>query len=132
MHSVLADLALESEAATVLSCDWPVPSTATSRARALRRALTSAAKFWVCKRGWTSPRKPWSVGRQRLRGGIAPGAHGARVAGEFHLGGLGQRHVPGRPARLWKSSATRAAVLDDWPAPAAPRQFDAAFERFAG
>jgi putative acyl-CoA dehydrogenase len=52
MQSVLADLALESEAATALALrlarafDSEAPSEI-----ALRRALTSAAKFWVCKRG---------------------------------------------------------------------------------
>jgi len=52
MQSVLADLALESEAATALALrlarafDSDAPSEI-----ALRRALTSAAKFWVCKRG---------------------------------------------------------------------------------
>jgi len=52
MRSVLADLALESEAATALSLrlarafDSEQPEEI-----ALRRALTSAAKFWVCKRG---------------------------------------------------------------------------------
>jgi len=52
MRSVLADLALESEAATALSLrlarafDSELPGEI-----ALRRALTSAAKFWVCKRG---------------------------------------------------------------------------------
>ena len=49
---MLADLALESEAATALSLrlarafDSEAPDET-----ALRRALTSAAKFWVCKRG---------------------------------------------------------------------------------
>src|ERR1700736_2070018 len=52
MQSVLADLAIESEAATVLAMrlarafDSEIDSEI-----ALRRALTSAAKFWVCKRG---------------------------------------------------------------------------------
>jgi putative acyl-CoA dehydrogenase len=52
MRSVLADLILESEAATALAMrlarafESDAPSEAT-----LRRALTSAAKFWVCKRG---------------------------------------------------------------------------------
>ena len=52
MRRVLADLALESEAATRLSLrlarayDSQAPHEA-----AFRRALTPAAKFWVCKRG---------------------------------------------------------------------------------
>ncbi|MCC8405574.1 isovaleryl-CoA dehydrogenase [Paraburkholderia sp. MMS20-SJTN17] len=57
MRNVLADLALESEAATVLfmrlarafeeSAD---ASSATSVERAWRRIVTPAAKYWVCKR----------------------------------------------------------------------------------
>jgi putative acyl-CoA dehydrogenase len=63
MKNVLADLALESEAATalVLRLSRAYDSTATARAggsaqgdaheQLLRRVLTPAAKFWVCKRG---------------------------------------------------------------------------------
>ncbi len=52
MQSVLADLAIESEAATVLAMRLAraFDSDADDEV-ALRRALTSAAKFWVCKRG---------------------------------------------------------------------------------
>jgi len=52
MRGVLADLVIESEAATALAMrlarafESDAPSETT-----LRRALTSAAKFWVCKRG---------------------------------------------------------------------------------
>src|SRR5512134_726148 len=63
MKNVLADLALECEAATalVLRLARAYDSTATARAggaaqgdsheQLLRRLLTPAAKFWVCKRG---------------------------------------------------------------------------------
>src|SRR5512134_2681465 len=63
MKNVLADLALECEAATalVLRLARAYDSTATARAggaaqgdsheQLLRRVLTPAAKFWVCKRG---------------------------------------------------------------------------------
>jgi putative acyl-CoA dehydrogenase len=52
MRNTLADLAVESEAAMLLALrlarafdsEWP-------RETALRRLLTPAAKFWVCKRG---------------------------------------------------------------------------------
>ena len=52
MRSVLVDLILESEAATALALRLAraFESDAPSEA-ALRRALTSGAKFWVCKRG---------------------------------------------------------------------------------
>ncbi|HLX03868.1 MAG TPA: acyl-CoA dehydrogenase family protein [Trinickia sp.] len=55
MQNVLADLALESEAATVLfmrlarAFDGD-PATASPEDRAWRRIVTPAAKFWVCKR----------------------------------------------------------------------------------
>jgi putative acyl-CoA dehydrogenase len=52
MRSVLTDLILESEAATALSMRLAraFESDAPSEV-SLRRALTSGAKFWVCKRG---------------------------------------------------------------------------------
>jgi putative acyl-CoA dehydrogenase len=52
MGSVLADLSLESEAATALALRLAraFDGEQTGEA-ALRRALTPAAKFWVCKRG---------------------------------------------------------------------------------
>ena len=52
MRSVLADLALESEAATALALRLARAFDAESpQELAFRRVLTSAAKFWVCKRG---------------------------------------------------------------------------------
>jgi putative acyl-CoA dehydrogenase len=53
MRNVLADLALESEAATVLALRLArtFEAHADPAARALARVLTPAAKFWVCKRG---------------------------------------------------------------------------------
>ena len=55
MQNVLADLALESEAATVLFMRLARafdadPATSTPEDRAWRRIVTPAAKFWVCKR----------------------------------------------------------------------------------
>jgi putative acyl-CoA dehydrogenase len=53
MKNVLADLALESEAATalVLRLSRAYDAQADAREQLLRRVLTPAAKFWVCKRG---------------------------------------------------------------------------------
>ncbi|MFO1398857.1 MAG: isovaleryl-CoA dehydrogenase [Burkholderiales bacterium] len=53
MRNVLADLALESEAATALALRLArtFESTADERERLLRRVLTPAAKLWICKRG---------------------------------------------------------------------------------
>ncbi|SAK73073.1 isovaleryl-CoA dehydrogenase [Caballeronia ptereochthonis] len=56
MRNVLADLALESEAATVLfmrlagAFEESATSGGALQARAWRRIVTPAAKFWVCKR----------------------------------------------------------------------------------
>ncbi|MEN9545214.1 MAG: hypothetical protein RLZZ598_2047, partial [Pseudomonadota bacterium] len=54
MKNVLADLALESEAATALSIRlahaFDAPATDTHEVM-VRRLLTPVAKFWVCKRG---------------------------------------------------------------------------------
>ncbi len=52
MRSVLADLVLESEAATALALRLACAFDSERQDEiALRRALTPAAKFWVCKRG---------------------------------------------------------------------------------
>jgi putative acyl-CoA dehydrogenase len=52
MQNVLADLALESEAATALVLRLAHAYDGDdARERLLRRVLTPAAKFWVCKRG---------------------------------------------------------------------------------
>ena len=51
MTNVLADLALECEAATALTFRLARAYDETTRVRlALRRAVTPAAKFWICKR----------------------------------------------------------------------------------
>jgi len=53
MKNVLADLALESEAATALAIrlSRAYDTQAEERERLLARVLTPAAKFWICKRG---------------------------------------------------------------------------------
>ena len=53
MKNVLADLALESEAATALAIrvSRAYDAQVDERERLLARVLTPAAKFWVCKRG---------------------------------------------------------------------------------
>lgn len=52
MRNVLADLALESEAATALALRLArAYDEQDEPARALRRVLTPAAKYWICKRG---------------------------------------------------------------------------------
>ncbi len=56
MQNVLADLALDSEAATVLALRLAVAvdrseHTDSAHEKTMRRLLTPVAKFWVCKRG---------------------------------------------------------------------------------
>ncbi len=104
MRSVLADMALESEAACALSLRLARAFDSDSPSEiALRRALTSAAKFWVCKRGCELAAEAMEVlGGNGYTEELHVGAHRARDAGEFHLGRLGQHHVPRRAARLWK------------------------------
>ncbi len=53
MKNVLADLALESEAATALALRLAraYDSQSDARERLLARVLTPASKFWICKRG---------------------------------------------------------------------------------
>ena len=53
MKNVLADLALESEAATALAIrlSRAYDAQADERERLLARVLTPASKFWICKRG---------------------------------------------------------------------------------
>ncbi|MCK7498866.1 MAG: hypothetical protein MZW92_56190 [Comamonadaceae bacterium] len=74
MKNVLADLALESEAATALALRLARgggPHRArdpTSTRRVMRRVLTPVAKFWICKRGSALRAGGDGMpGRQRLR-----------------------------------------------------------------
>ena len=104
MRAVLADLAIESEAATALALRLARAfDSETDSEVALRRALTSAAKFWVCKRGLRTRRgSHGSARRQRLHGGAPAGAHRARNACELDLGGIGEHHVSRCAARVWE------------------------------
>ena len=134
MRSVLADMALESEAAVALSLrlarafDSDHPSET-----ALRRALTSAAKFWVCKRGCELAAEAMEV----LGGnGYTEELPLARMAREMPVNsiweGSGNIMCLDLLRAFGKSSATRTAVLDELAgARGQLRQFDAAFESFA-
>jgi putative acyl-CoA dehydrogenase len=134
MRSVLADLALESEAATVLGLrlarafDAEHPSEV-----ALRRVLTSAAKFWVCKRGCELAAETMEV----LGGnGYTEELPLARIAREMPVNsiweGSGNIMCLDVLRAFGKSTATREAVLHEMSsARGMHRHFDAAFERFA-
>ena len=98
MVNVLADLALESEAATATALrlarayDEDDTRVAPLRHRD-RQVLGLQARDAARGRGAGVP------GRQRLRRGVADAAAAARRAAERHLGGLGQRDRARRPAR---------------------------------
>ena len=102
MRNVLADLAIESEAATVAMMrlaraydpdgeggDEPLPPPRHGRPQVLGLQAGAGARG----------RGPGMPGRQRLRGGMGPRPPLPRGAAQRDLGGLGQRPVPGRAAR---------------------------------
>jgi putative acyl-CoA dehydrogenase len=134
MQSVLADLVLESEAATALAMrlarcfDSDAPSEAT-----LRRALTSAAKFWVCKRGCELAAEAMEI----LGGnGYTEELSLARIAREMPVNsiweGSGNIMCLDVLRAFSKSPATAEVVLHELStARGQNRHFDAAFERFA-
>jgi putative acyl-CoA dehydrogenase len=134
MRSVLVDLALESEAATALSMrlarafDSDAPSEVT-----LRRALTSAAKFWICKRGCELATEAMEV----LGGnGYTEELALARMVREMPVNsiweGSGNIMCLDVLRAFAKSPSTGEVVLGELcAARGLDRRFDAAFERFA-
>jgi len=134
MQSVLADLAIESEAATALAMRLAraFDSDADDEA-VLRRALTSAAKFWVCKRGCELAAEAMEV----LGGnGYTEEMPLARMAREMPVNsiweGSGNIMCLDVLRAFGKSPATRDAVLAELvQARGLHSDFDAAFERFA-
>jgi putative acyl-CoA dehydrogenase len=100
---------------------------------ALRRALTSAAKFWVCKRGCELAAEAMEV----LGGnGYTEELPLARIAREMPVNsiweGSGNIMCLDVLRAFGKSQATREAVLAELSgARGQERHFDAAFERFA-
>jgi putative acyl-CoA dehydrogenase len=134
MRSVLADLALESEAATALSMRLAraFESDAPSEI-ALRRALTSAAKFWVCKRGCELAAEAMEV----LGGnGYTEELPLARIMREMPVNsiweGSGNIMCLDVLRAFAKSPSTCDAVLHELSAARGhDRRFDAAFERYA-
>src|ERR1700681_2680200 len=115
MQRALADLAIESEAATALAMllarafDSEIDSEI-----ALRRALTSAAKFWVCKRGCELVAEAMEV----LGGnGYTEDMPLARVAREMPVNsiweGSGNIMCLDVLRAFGKSAATRDGVLDE-------------------
>jgi putative acyl-CoA dehydrogenase len=134
MQSVLADLAIESEAAMVLAMRLARAFDSDAEQEiALRRALTSAAKFWVCKRGCEFAAEAMEV----LGGnGYTEEIPLARMAREMPVNsiweGSGNIMCLDVLRAFGKSAATRDIVLHELvQARGRHRHFDAAFERFA-
>jgi putative acyl-CoA dehydrogenase len=134
MQSVLADLAIESEAATVLALRLARAfDSDTDDDVALRRALTSAAKFWVCKRGCELAAEAMEV----LGGnGYTEELPLARIVREMPVNSIweGSGNIMCLDAlrAFGKSAATRDVVLRELAAARGRHpNFDAAFERFA-
>jgi putative acyl-CoA dehydrogenase len=134
MQNVLADLAIESEAATMLALRLARAFDRDSAAEtALRRALTPAAKFWVCKRGNALAAEAMEV----LGGnGYTEELSLARIAREMPVNsiweGSGNIMCLDVLRSLGKSAAAREAVMAELEGSRARHpHFDTAFERFA-
>jgi putative acyl-CoA dehydrogenase len=134
MQSVLADLAIESEAAAVLALRLARAFDSDAEDEiALRRALTSAAKFWVCKRGCELAAEAMEV----LGGnGYTEELPLARIAREMPVNsiweGSGNIMCLDVLRAFGKSAATRDSVLRQLGlARGRHRNYDAALERFA-
>jgi putative acyl-CoA dehydrogenase len=134
MQSVLADLSIESEAAAVLAMRLARAFDSGAESEiALRRALTSAAKFWVCKRGCELAAEAMEV----LGGnGYTEELPLARIAREMPVNsiweGSGNIMCLDVLRAFAKSAATRDAVLHELSlARGRHRNYDAALDRFA-
>jgi putative acyl-CoA dehydrogenase len=134
MQAVLADLAVESEAATVLALRLARAFDSDDGSEiALRRALTSAAKFWVCKRGCELAAEAMEV----LGGnGYTEELPLARMVREMPVNsiweGSGNIMCLDVLRAFGKSAAARGAVLEELEtARGLDPRYDRAFERFS-
>ena len=118
MRNVLADLCVESEAATL---------TAVRLARAydrgedaFARVATAVAKYWVCKRGPGHAAEALEClgGNGYVEESVLPRALPAAAAA-VDLGRLGQRHLPRRAARATPQSRDRSML--SWTSAARPQ-----------
>jgi putative acyl-CoA dehydrogenase len=139
MKNVLADLALESEAATALALRLAraVDARDDPFEALMRRVLTPVAKFWICKRGSALAQEAMEC--LGGNGYVEEGGEGvmARIYREMPLNSIWEgagnimaldllRALRKRDPRGGDAVAALAAEL----APARPR--DAGFDRFAG
>jgi putative acyl-CoA dehydrogenase len=134
MRGVLADLVLESEAATALAMRLASAFESDASGEAvLRRALTPAAKFWVCKRGCELA----AEAMEALGGnGYTEELPLARIVREMPVNSIweGSANIMCLDVlrAFSKAAATSEAVLQELSrARGQDRRFDRAFERFA-
>ncbi len=104
MRNVLADLCVESEAATVaamrLARAYDEVDAGDEEAIEFRRLANAGAQVLALQaRPVARGRVPRVPGRQRLRRGVGHAPPLPRGPARLDLGGLGQRPVPRRPAR---------------------------------
>ena len=110
MTNVLADLCVESEAATLSA--MRLARAYDEQDHAFKRIATAVLKYWVCKRTAAARRRgAGGARRQRLRRGVRHAAALPRGAAELRLGGLRQRHVPRRPARAAEGARGGAGAV---------------------
>ncbi len=121
MRNVLADLCLESEAATALAMrlaraydeagNDAREGNDDSDAQLFKRVATAVGKYWACKRAPNHAFEAMEcLGRQRLRRGLRDAAPVPRGAADLDLGGLGQRDQPRRAARALALAALAGGV----------------------
>ena len=131
MRIVLADLALESEAATVLGMRLAHAVDDAASRDAPRGSRVAAGQVLGLQAHRADGRRGAGVpGRQRLRRGERPGPALPRGAAQLDLGGLGQRQRPRRPARRDpRARAVEALDKELAQARGLDRRLDAAMDR---
>ena len=109
MQNVLADLALESEAATATA--FRIARGYDEDDAAFRRVATAVSKYWVCKRAPLHAVEALEClgGNGYVEESGMPRL-AARLAAELHLGGLGQRGGARRAARPGPRAGRHARV----------------------
>ena len=121
MQNVLADLAVESEAATISPCGWRAPTTNRSpddeQAEAFERIATAVAKYWICKRAPAHVVRGLEClgGNGYVEESMMPGYIANRP--QLDLGRIGQRPFVWTCCEPWRRAPTRSTPSS----PSSPR-----------